>query len=118
MTVYRLEAERAGGGPHLFPRPFATVEDACAYAEVNIDRLAAHFGWRVRGFRVLELPSMRVVTTIRWHDPVYDPDPFGPDQFLPGIPAGNPGDTAGPDNTPAPPPGVEPARRPAGEAGG
>jgi hypothetical protein len=89
VTVYRLEAERAGGGPHLFPRPFGSVDEACAFAERNIDQLAGHYGWRVRGFRVLELPSMRVVTTVVWHDPFYDPDPFG--QVLPLQ-----GDTAGP----------------------
>jgi hypothetical protein len=100
VTVFRLEAERAGGGPHLFPRPFDTVDDACNFAERNIDQLAAHYGWRVRGFRVLELPSMRVATTVPWHDPAYDPDPFG-DLFAPASAAGDPGGPAIPaaDNT-------------------
>jgi hypothetical protein len=95
VTVYRLEAERAGGGPHLFPRPFGSVDEACSFAERNIDQLAAHYGWRIRGFRVLELPSMRVVTTVVWHDPAYDPDPFG--QVLPLQ-----GDGPAPDNTSSP----------------
>jgi hypothetical protein len=103
MAVYRLEAERAGGGPHLFPRPFGSVDEACSFAERNIDQLAGHYGWRIRGFRVLELPSMRVVTTVIWHDPAYDPDPF--EQVLPLQ-----GDTApAADNTPVSPgPGVVP----------
>lgn len=78
MTVYRLVAERANAGPHLFPRVFPSVEAACTYAERVVDRLAHHPGWRVRGFRIQTVDMGRVVTSVPWHDPEDDPDPFAP----------------------------------------
>jgi hypothetical protein len=110
---YRLEAQRAGGGPHLFPRVFP-FDDAVAFAEAHVDRLAEHPGWRVRGFRVLELPSLRVVTNVLWHDPEHDPDPF--DQALPGFP-GVPGRAGGAVDNAAGFPSPDAGYRP-GPAGG
>jgi hypothetical protein len=76
--MYRLEAVRANGGPHLFPRAFPTVVEACEYAERVMDRLAASATWQVRALRVKLVRNGRVITTINWHDPETDPDPFAP----------------------------------------
>lgn len=75
---YRLEALRANAGPNLFPRVYDTIEEACAFAELSLVVMGPHAGWKMTGYRIKEVETSRVVTTVNWHDPddPNDQDPF------------------------------------------